>query len=242
MTWAGWQKTITVHKRRLVLPGRYGQDGDSSLPPEAAEAACHGGTTPITGHRAATAAAAPAIAATASATTVPAAAGTTGSTPTSTSSTVTGSSTWVTAQPRHRVRRGRSRTRPSPDPRSTRSRAHPHGASTPPHPGQHISPAASRRPTKRSDTSTVSTAPPSATRGPPEPGATQGGRAVSCLDIGTVPPPTNQRKPDTPTPPRSESSTPPGACYIGIFKGAQQPPGHSSATTASRCDDRQEIA
>ena len=55
MTWAGWQTTITAHKRRLVLPGRYGQDGDSSLPPEAAEAACHGGTMPITGHRAATA-------------------------------------------------------------------------------------------------------------------------------------------------------------------------------------------
>lgn len=88
MTWAGWQTTITAHKRRLVLPGRYGQDGDSSLPPEAAEAACHGGTMPITGHRAAIAAAAPAIAATASATTVPAAAGTTGSTPASTSSTV----------------------------------------------------------------------------------------------------------------------------------------------------------
>jgi hypothetical protein len=47
----------------------------------------------------------------------------------------------------------------------------------------------------------VSTAPPSATHGPPEPGATHGGRAVSCLDIGTVPPPTNQRKPDTPTHP-----------------------------------------
>jgi hypothetical protein len=31
--------------------------------------------------------------------------------------------------------------------------------------------------------------------------ATQCGRAVSCLDIGTVPPPTNQRKPDTPTHP-----------------------------------------
>ena len=137
-------------------------------------------------------------------------------------STLTGSRTCVTAQPRHRARRGRSRTRPSPDPRSTRSRAHPHGASTPPHPGQHISPAASRRSTKRSDTSTVSTAPPSATHGPPEPGATQGGRAVSCLDIGTVPPPTNQRKPDTPTPPRSEPSTPPAARPIGIFKGAQQ--------------------
>jgi hypothetical protein len=169
MTWRGWQKTITPDKRRLVLPAGRGQAGHSSLPPEAAEAACHGGTVPTAGHRAATAATAPAIAATASAAADPAAAGTTGSTPTSTSSTVkntrtcsalpanrrrqprtvstgrpslaaiartpepralaasaapitsarsarrsstlTGSRTWVTAQPRHRVRRGRSRTR-----------------------------------------------------------------------------------------------------------------------------------
>jgi hypothetical protein len=37
-----------------------------------------------------------------------------------------------------------------------------------------------------------------------------------------VPPPTNQRKPDTPAPPRSEPSPPPATRLIGIFKGAQQ--------------------
>jgi hypothetical protein len=48
------------------------------------------------------------------------------------------------------------------------------------------------------------------------------GRPFSCLDIGMVPPPINQRKPDTSALPRSEPSTTPGASPIGILSGAQQ--------------------
>jgi len=65
-----------------------GQPGASSNPPLAADAAVHTGTSPSCGHRAATAAAAPAIAATAAATSPAAPAGITGSGPVRASSTV----------------------------------------------------------------------------------------------------------------------------------------------------------
>lgn len=71
-----------------MLIHNQGQHGANNLPPVAAQAADHGDTVPSTGHRAATAAAAPTIAATASANNDPANAGTTGSGPQSTSSTV----------------------------------------------------------------------------------------------------------------------------------------------------------
>ena len=58
-------------------------------------------------------------------------------------------------QPPHRDRRGRSR-QPIPfSPRITRSRACPHPASRPAHPGQRNLPAASRRSTTRASPSTV---------------------------------------------------------------------------------------
>lgn len=62
--------------------------GASNLPCVTAQAACHGGTMPSTGHRETIAARAPRIAATASANGDPVAAGTCGSGPVSTSSTV----------------------------------------------------------------------------------------------------------------------------------------------------------
>ncbi len=65
-----------------------GQPGASSSPPLAADAAAHTGTSPSCGHRAATAAAAPAIADTAAATGPAAPAGITGSGPVRASSTV----------------------------------------------------------------------------------------------------------------------------------------------------------
>jgi hypothetical protein len=80
-----------------------------------------------------------------------------------------GSSTCVTPQPRQRARRGRHRATASPRPRTARATPNPHRASRPPHPGQHRSPAASRRSTETGWSSTVSTAPPSATHGPPGP-------------------------------------------------------------------------
>jgi hypothetical protein len=71
-----------------VLLDDHGQDGANNLPPVAADAASHGDTTPSTGHRAATAPAAPTIAATASPTSDLAGAGITGSGPHSANSTV----------------------------------------------------------------------------------------------------------------------------------------------------------
>jgi len=82
---------------------------------------------------------------------------------------LTGSSTCVTPQPRQRARRGRHRATAPPRPRTARATPNPHRASRPPHPGQHRSPAASRRSTETGWSSTVSTAPPSATHGPPGP-------------------------------------------------------------------------
>lgn len=71
-----------------MLGNAAGHDGASSRPEDAAEANCHGDTSPTSGHRERTAQAAPSTADTASANTDPAAAGGTGSTPTSTSTAV----------------------------------------------------------------------------------------------------------------------------------------------------------
>ena len=90
-----------------MLIHNHGHDGDSNLPPEAADAANHGDTAPSTGHRALTATPAPTIAATASANPDPAAAGTTGSGPQSTSSTVNATHT---ASARAANRRSHPRT------------------------------------------------------------------------------------------------------------------------------------
>lgn len=67
------------HQGRLALIPGPGQPGDSSLPPEAADAACHGANTAIHGQRAVTAPAAANTAATASANTEPRGAGGSGS-------------------------------------------------------------------------------------------------------------------------------------------------------------------
>src|SRR5712691_1968210 len=99
-----------ARQRQLVLLEGHGQDGASNLPPVTAEAATHGDPTPSTGHRAATAPAAPTSAATASATPDPAAAGTTGSGPTPTSSAVNATRT-ASARPANR--RSQPRTVPS---------------------------------------------------------------------------------------------------------------------------------
>jgi hypothetical protein len=85
----------------------HGQDGANNLPPEAADAASHGDTAPSTGHRAATAPAAPTIAATASPTSDLAGAGITGSGPHSANSTV---NTTRTASARSANRRSQPRT------------------------------------------------------------------------------------------------------------------------------------
>src|SRR5919206_578346 len=60
---------------------------------------------------------------------------------------LTGSNTCDMPQPEHRERRGRTSIRTPSAPRRPRERAHPHGASTPPHSGQTNSPATSRRST-----------------------------------------------------------------------------------------------
>lgn len=78
----------------------------------------------------------------------------------------TGNNTCVAPQLRQHARRGRTHTL-DPTARSTRGRAHPHGANRPSHPGHDTPPAASRRSTEPESTSTVSTAPPCATHGPP---------------------------------------------------------------------------
>jgi hypothetical protein len=70
----------------------------------------------------------------------------------------------VTPHPEHTARRGRTRTVAAPRPRRTRVVAHPHGDNRSPHFGQERSPRVMRRSTEAASTSTVSTAPPSATR------------------------------------------------------------------------------
>ncbi len=90
-----------------MLIHNHGQDGASSLPPEAADAASHGDTAPSTGHLDATATAAPTTAATASANNDPIAAGTTGSGPVSTSNAVNATRT---ASARAANRRNHPRT------------------------------------------------------------------------------------------------------------------------------------
>jgi hypothetical protein len=133
----------------------------------------------------------------------------------------TGSNTCVTPQPEHLDRRGRTRTTCVPGPRSTRATAQPQGASRCPHPGHPTSPAASRRSTEPASASTVSTAPPCATHGPPgtRPRDHREGHRVS--DVGTLPPPTNARNPASPGLSSSAFGTPLHAGPIGIFKDAQ---------------------
>lgn len=76
----------------------------------------------------------------------------------------TGRSTCETPQLTHLVRRGRTTTRPPAASRSTRERAQPHRVNSPSHAGQTNSPAAKRISTRAGSASTVSTAPPRATR------------------------------------------------------------------------------
>lgn len=66
----------------------------------------------------------------------------------------------------HRERRGRTTRRDSSTPRSHRERPHPHGISTPRHPGHFNSPATNRRSTSPASTSTVIKAPPGAPERP----------------------------------------------------------------------------
>jgi hypothetical protein len=68
------------------------------------------------------------------------------------------------SQPPHLDRRGRTTTGPPEASRSTRERAHPHGRNTPEQSGQTNSPRIRRTSTRAGSTSTVSTAPPRATR------------------------------------------------------------------------------
>lgn len=88
-----------------------------------------------------------------------------------------GSSTCVTPHPAHRPRRGRSLTTPN-SPRTDRTLAQPHRASTAPHSGQPIRPAANAASTPTTESPTVTTiasersaalpaSPPSTTGGPP---------------------------------------------------------------------------
>src|SRR6266536_2254261 len=100
---------------------------------------------------------------------------------------LTGSSTCVTPQPPHRDRRGRSRHPIPPSPRITRSRACPHPASRPRHPGQRNRPAASRRSTTHPTTPTVTIG---ASAHPARPsrhlGQEKDGRAAAYPDLITV--------------------------------------------------------
>jgi len=112
----------------------------------------------------------------------------------------TGSRTCDTPHQRQRDRRGRTATGAG-SPRSTRTRAHPHGPKGPPQSGHSSSSLASRSSTQAASALTVSTAPPRATRPSRDASAREIPGGPTHALIGTVPPPTNQRKPDTPTHP-----------------------------------------
>ncbi len=105
------------------------------------------------------------------------------------SNAVTGNNTWVTRQSVQRDRRGHNHTGPSA-PRSSRGLARPQPANTPLHAGHRSSPAANLRSTRSTSASTVTTAPPKRTDGPParlQPETPTGG-AVAYNDVITVPP------------------------------------------------------
>jgi hypothetical protein len=147
---------------------------------------------------------------------------------------MTGSSTCVIPQPRQRARRGRRRTTTPPMPRTVRATANPHRASGPPHPGQRRPPAASRRSTETGWSSTVSTAPPSATHGPLGP-CRKDHREGRCISmVGTVSSPTDARYSPDDTPDPSAPSVPETSPSMSNFTDAQhlerppsreQPPG-----------------
>src|SRR5205823_7982873 len=92
----------------------------------------------------------------------------------------------------------------------------------------------SRRSTETSSSSTVSTAPPSATHGPPGPCRKdhREGRYISM--VGTVSPPTDARyTPDDPSDP-SAPSAPETSPLMGNFKDAQHPGEYPAAGPPGR--------
>jgi hypothetical protein len=142
----------------------------------------------------------------------------------------------VIPQPRQRVRRGRRRTTAAPRPRKVRGSPNPHRASGPPHPGHDRSPAASRRSTETGSSSTVSTAPPSATHGPPGP-CRKDHREGRCMSlIGTVSSPMDARYSSRDTPDPAAPSVSETGPFIGSFTDAQHPArgGPRPARTAVR--------
>jgi hypothetical protein len=151
-------------------------------------------------------------------------------------SATTGNNTCEMPHPEHIARRGRTATSAAPRPRRTRVVAHPHGDNRAPHSGQERSPTAKRRSTEAASTSTVSTAPPSATRPSRPLGQEHSGRAAPCSDIGKVPPPTITRNPPEIQPDSSAFTMPAHTEFVGILSDAQQAgmPSWTSALPAAR--------
>ncbi len=121
----------------------------------------------------------------------------------------------------HRDRLGRNTTTPSRS-RNVRGLAHPHGRSTPPHPGHSNPPPANRDSTPVLSTPTVSTAPPRASRPSRADTAKKSPGGPSHALIGTVPPPINTTPSPAHTKIRRHTQCPESARYVGTLSAVQQ--------------------